>query len=343
MASHIALTRFAAALLCLSGLSSCVRAEKFDQRLAEAQCKQLADCDIFPDADTCVQILYGDPQETYREQALDAGRMDYNSRQARKCIRAVKALGCTRYEDMSAVDEACEGIWQGNVQPDQPCFLSDECAGELSVCAFTPSCNAESCCEGICRYIPGPFALGEPCAPTDRCETGSFCRFPDSTPGQTGTCSPLAKADQACSISSDCVDDHYCRQGVCKALQTVGQSCQDAPCKPELYCSSEQTCKTRALVGEPCEDNNDDSCRDVNTICNSGTCVRLKAPGEQCEGYSSECVQYAPCDDGICTAYAMLGDPCDTVSCYYGLICIDDICQRLPGGEAEICAIPGES
>jgi len=339
MTSRIALTQLAAALFCLSGLSSCVRSEKFDQRYAEAQCEQLAECGIFPDVDSCMQIIFGEPQETYRDQAIDAGRIDYNSRQARRCIRAVEALGCSRHEDESAVDEACAGIWSGTVQPDEPCLISDECQGELSVCAFSPSCNSETCCEGVCRYIPGPFAIGEPCEFADPCEADSFCRFPDMDTSQTGTCAPLAETGQACSTSSNCADAFYCKLGVCATLRTVGQSCQNAPCSAEYYCSSDTTCKVRGLEGEPCDGDDDDSCLNVDTICKMGTCVQRTAAGEPCDDFW-ECDLYATCNADICTAFAMHGEPCDA-PCYPGLSCIYESCQRPSTGNVEICALPG--
>lgn len=341
MIARTALSWLALALLAAGGLSSCVRAEKLEKRIARAWCDRAVECGQYPSVGTCMDVTFVEAPGTYIDAAIDAGRIDYNGAQASRCVRAIKKLKCERGEDEDDVLAACQGILSGAVEPDQPCMIAAECVGERSLCGVDPNCSGE-CCVGECRFIPGPAAEGEPCDPGSECVAGTFCDF------VAGICARLPEAGQSCSASFECADGSICDGEICVARGDVGAECEyDGACTPENYCSPAGTCAARAKRGEPCDmEAGDRSCLEGDTICYEGECVRLLAPGEACGDFARPCVAYAHCANDVCTEYVSVGESCggvglDYALCYPTLSCVLGSCERSQGAApTDVCPVP---
>jgi len=342
------LTWITLALLTAGGLGSCIPAEKLDYRIAKATCDLAVECGEYPDVRTCMDVSYVKQPETYIEAALDAGRLDHDSAQAYRCVRAIKKLKCHRGEEQTEVQEDCQGILSGNVEPEQPCMLSAECVGELSVCGFNPTCTDE-CCPGACRFRPGPFAAGEPCDMGQRCESGTYCKFNAQGEEPAAVCTELARRGEACEISNyglddSCVDGTFCSNDqVCEKRRKDGETCrEDRECKPKSQCDDE-TCVSLAKKGEPCE--NDFDCLRGDTVCYEDECAELLDIGDLCGPFTRPCADYAVCFEEKCTERGKVGDTCNVqggsaVPCYSDLYCDGGTCAKPEADASDVCPIP---
>lgn len=326
--------RLAALLLPLVG--GCFGVDKVDERFAEAWCDYRSECGEFPDRDTCMEVTFRD-QATYLQAAVDAGRVVYHRARARRCVRAIKGLECLRSEDVdAAIGEACAGIFEGQVAPEGPCMLNEECVGELSRCGFDPNCG-DACCPGTCRYIDGPMEIGEPCTATSTCVRGATC--------DQGTCVALPGpgepcAGSLCAAGSACSYDTF----TCAERRPVGSACAfDQECVASAYCAPDNTCTAMVDTGEFCDD--DRGCIRPGDTCEYGSCRPPAAPGEPCTD-DWECVGWAYCHDSTCTAFRGLGEACvdgfqSPQRCYGDLSCTAGECAHPDRGQAdEVCPIP---
>ncbi len=313
----------------LSGvaLAGCIREEKFTQRRARAWCEHAVDCGSFKSISDCMGASQLDAEDPYLEAAIEAGRIEYDSWAARKCVRAIKRLKCHRDEDEGEVEEECGAVFTGRVAPEEPCYRGAECVGEASVCATVPnSCSAEdSCCPGLCRYIPDGLEEGESCAGRARCAEGLYCT--SSTPEEPlRVCAIEPKVGEACP-SNVCEEGAFCQEGTCAAKRGEGGSCdRDSACLSD-YCdydwmTESGACSERSKTGGSCE--SEDDCLRIRDRCVDGTCVEPKV-GDACEGgyYSGECPDYAHCHEGKCVSYRYEGESCDEDGkvCYGSLRC----------------------
>lgn len=324
----------AALLLALSG--GCFRLESLDERVAEAWCDYHVTCGEYPDRDTCMEASFRDGGDAYLQAAVDADRVVYHRARARRCVRAIKGLECLKNESIdAAIGDACDGIFEGQVAPEEPCMINEECMGGLSRCGFDPTC-ADACCPGACRYIDGPMDIGEPCNATITCVRGATC--------DQGTCVALPGPGEPCDGSlcaagSGCSYDTF----TCVERGPVGAACVfDEECVTSAYCALNNTCTAMVDTDEPCDD--DRACIRVSDTCKDGRCRSPADPGQPC-AYDWECVGWAFCHDATCTAYRGLGESCvdgfqSPQRCYGGLYCTAGACAVLESGQVDVCPIP---
>ncbi|MCA9634764.1 MAG: hypothetical protein KC420_01885 [Myxococcales bacterium] len=336
----------ALAALVAAGVSSCVRAERLDEKIARAWCDHAVECGQYPNVSTCMEVEYDEPPASYIDAAIDAGRIDYHGARAYRCVRAIKKLKCDRGEDTSEVERDCQGISEGAVGPDEPCMLSAECVGERSLCGFDPRCT-EPCCPGECRFRPGPFEAGEPCASNDECVDGTLCDLDLSDP----VCVALPGDGEPCYQGYACAEGTTCDDATTKCVGPagVGEPCQgDYQCEATLFCDPNQRCATRAKEGEACDEAvGDRGCLRGDTICHEGTCRSKLAPGEACAEFTPPCVDYAYCSNDRCVEFARVGEACggiglDFALCYPGLFCDGNAtCAKdVPPSGGEVCPVP---
>ena len=121
------------------------------------------------------------------DEALDAGRLGYDSAAAGECVAAADGAACGGAA--GGVDsEACDRVFVGQVAIGGACEGDDECAGEAS-CEGDP---------GACEALP---ALGAPCI--GPCVSGAYCDF------ATSVCTTLKSNGAACDSEFECQSD-YC-------------------------------------------------------------------------------------------------------------------------------------
>ena len=329
---RVILVSFAFSLVGAS-LSGCIRDEKFTQRRARAWCEHAVDCGSFKSISDCMGVVSDDFDDPYLEASIDSGRIDYDARAARKCVRAIKKLKCLRDEDQSEVEARCAEVFVGRVAPDEPCFRGAECAGELSVCATVPgSCSADdSCCPGVCRYIPDDLAKGDDCSGAARCGDGLFCASGTVEDPQR-RCVQLPSAGQACP-EGRCEEGTFCDVDTCAAKRAEGGACdRDSACIDDFcaydWMNGSGECAKRAKTGRTCDVMfGDNGCERERDRCIEGECTERKV-GDECDGgygYSGgDCPDYAHCVDGKCTKYRYAGDSCDDDDkrCYGALDCL---------------------
>ena len=232
-------------------------------------------------------------------------------------------------------------------------MIADECAGELSVCGFNPTCTDE-CCPGECRFIPGPFAAGEPCDDGQQCEAGTYCKFDIEGEEFTAVCTTLPSEGDSCETinydtSSTCQGDTFCNDDdICEARRKDGQACSDDfHCQAKSYCGEDETCVARVRRGKPCDDDSD--CLHGDSICHKDECTRLLGVGDECGEWTQPCVDYAICTGNTCTELGKVGDPCDpldpqgdtSIPCYPSLYCDEEKCTKPEAPEAmDFCPVP---
>ena len=207
-------------------------------------------------------------------------------------------------------------MFQGKVEVGDPCFASEECAGD-AVCDRWLCSPQQPCCRGRCVAFEH-LSVGSVCPLADApelyysaCEPGSFCRPPDDDgsgePPVSGICSPRVDIGVSCVSDEECIDGHRCDRwgsGICYRLQVSGEMCG------------------AGLSGN--------SCLQINEGCapSTSTCERLPGPGEPC--VSDQCIGYASCLDGTCVARPGLGEICDgSLPCLGDLFCRDGLCEAL--------------
>lgn len=260
------------------------------------------------------------------QQALDAGRLQYDPKAAAECVAALEQLPCFS----SSAPAACERVFTGLQPLGSTCFSGAECVSG-AWCDRSASCpgrcvaladagvvvpDALGCARGlaaaeqqdggwrcvapvpsgaVCRQ-PREQLLGAACqSPTDACS------FPFD--GGVGRCEPfrsqLGARGAACDLSQRCQRGLACRfvpgetLGRCQNLIPLGQSCQ--------------------LDFNGCE---------VGAMCGRAlTCVPEPRAGEAC---TATCVKGTRCEAGVCQPVGQLGGACP---CAYGLRCVENRCE----------------
>jgi hypothetical protein len=137
-----------------------------------------------------------------------------------------------------------------------------------------------------------------------------------------------------CSTSSSgCVDGTFCKAGVCSAYIPIGAACASGDvCASGSTCSSAGTCLALPAEGQSCAPPQQGVCDSLDDYCDpvTITCAKHKPPGAACAATSGdECVNYAPCQNGVCTPRPTLGQVCDETAgatCLDELVCTADVC-----------------
>lgn len=357
-------TRIFAGLLALAGCQP-PSAGTFGADYEAALCEWATECSVFETREQCREALVWDSigRFEYLERAVAAGRARFSGDAASGCIEAISQLGCEKQPltsvlfdvGFSAAPAICRDVYVGLVRNYDPCFSSEECAGETAVCGQQPAC-ADMCCVGACRVITSNVPkLGEPC--TGPCEAGSFCAFDPNT-GQSTVCTKsrgegadCLDDSSACDVGLDCVyeDSVDVLVATCKPRLKAGELCDYGRCEDGLDCYSlndERRCRTPPDEGDACDTNNYPACARVDNACDGGTCVKLPGPGEACPGYA--CLPSAECRDSngdgsySCVARGGLGANCGPdqyISCLGHLRC--DESNRCAEPESEpVCEVP---
>lgn len=214
----------------------------------------------------------------------------------------------------ACVDGTCSPIPDGQ----RGCGAADECASGL-LCAPLP-CRGFTC-ERICV---APTTEGGPCAAEDVCLDGLTCR--------AGRC---ARVPEGASCAADgCGPDQACVDDVCEGLAEQGE-----PCATNSSCRSPYTCNGAICVGTDVGDlcPSEDACPG-ELICMASRCVARPVQDEAC---STElpCAEGHECLEGVCRAYAPIGDACLEVACAPGAFCEAGICVG-PARLGEPCTRP---
>jgi hypothetical protein len=306
--------------------------EDLPSLFAERLCPELTSCfdartrDSIFGPDGCegrVTAQLEDGEFAYVEDAIEAGRVEYDASQMEACLARLDGIGCELATVRVLHHETCERALTGSVELGGDCNVDAECVGV----AF---CRREGACPGTCSELLGP---GEPCDEDDDCEDGLAC------PDDVGSCTALVEeAGDACGggVAGNCRADLVCA-GADEDLGTAGE------------------CKTRAEVfsgelGEPCDFDAAELCEVglscvVQSIAANGTpevtCAEPVGSGDACQfGAPSPCPVDEYCDadialgdiNGTCMPLPEAGEPCaevpGTPPCAPGLLCdVDNRCH----------------
>jgi len=337
--------------------------EDYAAAFEDAWCTWRAQCNLEESVESCREISYIDRDDTYVSAAVEAGTIRFDGAAAYRCLEETLARGCERAEPAAP---SCAEVLVGQVGPEDPCMISDECV-EGGVCGFDPSC-ADECCAGACRLLPGPAEVGESCVNQNvDCVEGAYCAR-DPMTFQRTVCTAQVAIGGACSDSNMCEDAGFCNfnNGLCEPRLGEGASCFGAgnACAEGLRCEwvggdsyEEQYCVSsvsQALLGELCQaDLGQWGCAEHGVICSlDSVCVLAPGANEPCVDF--DCADYAYCNDAnVCVVGASLGEPCGYrdnsysgyVHCAGALICGGDseFSQKCvdPQFSADLCEVPG--
>lgn len=140
------------------------------------------------------------------QEAIAAGRGEYDSKNAAACMDASQALGCVGTNDPQEFLANCPGFWTAEQTDGQPCASWVECVAgtycseETSHC-ITPAAENQSCTPG-----QDPF-----------CEAQLYC---------DGTTCLMRKPENAdCTADGECALGTECTAGTCtpKELSCTGR------------------------------------------------------------------------------------------------------------------------
>jgi hypothetical protein len=270
----------------------------------------------------------------HAQAALQAGRLQFTTGDAKTCLQASQAALSSGDCDSTAASKlpaatACQTALQGLVPVGGACKSfhvvqfweecvsgayckpaqftdcsgtctvygksGDSCSGIDQRCDSTLSCAAGKC---------GPRAKqAELCGAPDSpfCATGLVCDEPN--PGQARTCLPR-RTSGTCSSSAVCVQGYLCNTSrQCAPIKHQGDSCSAGDCGPFAFCDAGRCNETLPTLGQACGtiDNENRAC--VGGYCqrppgsNTGVCAAFKQRGDTCT-LGSECSgEYATCDD----------------------------------------------
>jgi hypothetical protein len=271
-------------------------------RMQAAMCHASVACGIVPDTATCNASLSVtiDSSVLSVVASVKRGTTRYDGSLAQQCLDQIASLPCPTPPPSL---EVCEAVFRGTIATGGACMISEECISQS--CVYPSSCKS-TCCTGTCSPGRGVVPLGAACGGLD---------------------------------STFCSSDAFCKNGVCVAQVPVGSHCDDQDlCVAGSSCQSTGSATictadfpahgAKCTLGWPCQ-RSDDYCDPTSVRC-----VRRKLPGASCDGI--ECVAYANCVNGSCTAFPGPGASCFDASgqpilnCLGDLICIGDVCALPP-------------
>ncbi len=284
------------------------------------------------------------------------GTLRYDGAAVTACLRALNVAQCIPYHAIEACDFArftagqgilgaccfdsseCQSGYCGDRGPNPEPSTRGRCRAKLGAgsgrCFYDSECeDGLRCSGGICA---NPLAVGEPCRGTGTpCADGAFCV---GESGQT-LCEPAAPKGMRCDTYAGrfppCARGLGCEQaegdrfGICVQNLSENQDCgEELACSPGLRCS----------VPDPTD---------------GAKCTELQygAVGDFCEegGGIARCNTRTYCQvalgsrEGVCAAYADLGEACDgRLPCRRGwcrpLDC-EDLSQPCSLGREGVCSM----
>lgn len=258
-----------------------------------ADCRAAAECGDVPSQATCEASVSvtRDPALTAVVAAVKRGTVVYDGDKARQCL---DGLGQSCVAALGALP-SCAETFHGTVAPGGACQVSYECISGV--------CNApcvSGCCVGSCAAGAAKVSVGGACAPG----------------------------------GGSCVDGAFCKGATCVADLAIGATCSpDDVCQQPALCSATTggtgVCTAGADRGGACGFTMNYPCLSREDYCDPTTlvCLQKKPPGAACSG--SECVGFASCLNGICTAHPTVGQACGangSLSCLGDTACVGGVC-----------------
>lgn len=253
--------------------------EQLEAASVTAQCEWIVRCGLLPSLEVC-EAYTGTPPPSSFGAARDAGHLDFDGDQARRCHVALAALSCDlTSRAYRVVPEACRNMFRGRVADGEPCAFDEECASSR--------CNQGVCPEGVCCI------------------------------GMCGETHGGGSPGDACDRSSECVDGFCDSDGTCHALAAENAGClRDEQCDFGLACVSPSPsipgeCKRLPHLGGVCPYQR---CAEANAICDTTShCVAVGLPGSSCT-VQRDCSPFLECDrtNHVCIEFPTLGMPCDS-------------------------------
>lgn len=171
------------------------------QEAARVYCAKLFECCTdeeldaytFSDESGCraaMEPMLDQYMTTPIQNAVDAGRGQYDGAKAHKCLEAFEALGCVGTNDPDAFFENCETPYVATQNTGDPCASQYECKMDAycletgtcealleqdAACTVDgePPCQAELYCDGT-SCVPR-IAEGDTCTQTRECALGLTC------------------------------------------------------------------------------------------------------------------------------------------------------------------------
>jgi hypothetical protein len=275
------------------GGGSAIPIDDLAASVTAADCRAAAACGDAPSQATCEASisLTRNPSLTALVAAVKRGTVVYDGDLARQCL---DGLGQSCVAALGA-PPSCAEAFHGTVAPGGACQVSYECISGV--------CNApcvSGCCVGSCAAGAAKVSVGGACAPG----------------------------------GGSCVDGAFCKGGTCVADLAIGAPCSpDDVCQQPARCSATTggtgVCTAGAARGEACGFILNYPCVSREDYCDPTTlvCLQKKPPGAACSG--SECVGFASCLNGICTAHPTVGQACGGVgslSCLGDTACVGGVC-----------------
>jgi hypothetical protein len=338
-------TRLLASALVLTAALSCggddddsgPAVEDLPPLIVERLCAEIEDCF---DAHS-LQQLYGkagckgqllakaeDKDWAALEDAVDDGRVKYDSGKLDRCLDQIKGLGCDIATSRALNSDYCDQVFRGTVERGGECVVNAECKG-VSFCKMTDKCP------GKCSAL---LKAGDDCADNDDCENGLLCT-------KAKTCAAPAKDGDACGgdVGGECAPGLACigakedpsTAGTCRALADVFTGKLDDDCDFDTgkLCRTGLSCVARSSGGTvslKCEEpvGSGDACHfgapspcpdgeycdaDIRAGVLDGKCRTLPKAGEECLTIAADspCAAGSICDvDHRCHPVNRLGQPC---------------------------------
>jgi hypothetical protein len=262
------------------------------------------------------------------------GRIGIDARTALTCEAALQSWNCVDpSEYFFFLPEPCWQVFFGASPVGGPCYpetvVGDQCAGGYCLRDITE-------CPGRCE----PFSPGRPCneeqgcGPEQQCVAGAcvarlrdeeactrqyqchlFSRCIDVDPGvaEDTRCVRKSGLGEHCRVPHECYFPLVCSEGQCVATVDAAERCtQDSNCPSDHWCGwdpvqEETVCRSILIIGDSCNLDTD-----------------------RCEKQSA-CVLVGSGEDRECVALGEEGDPCVSVACAQGHVCVDEVCELVKG------------
>ncbi|HEY6728259.1 MAG TPA: hypothetical protein VI197_29820 [Polyangiaceae bacterium] len=226
--------------------------------------------------------------------SADPDNYTYDPDLAGDCLATARALysdlGCQLQDSAVEIDpsvnETCDRVFEGKLEPGAPCAADIECASQP---------GEERDCTSL-----GSDDDATVCVIERRAAEGEACYWTCSQEGSTYYCSGAGVETPAVQGRCYTNDQLYCASGVCARQPALGESCAGNATCHEGYCLND-LCVPAGDTGDPCQ--SDLECAD-DLYCDGTACAPKKAEGAACED-SSEC-ESGSCDydEGTCTGAA---------------------------------------
>ncbi|MDH5492143.1 MAG: hypothetical protein OEY14_09330 [Myxococcales bacterium] len=339
------------ATLTLTGILSCgalgcggdggtpsVSASNFDEAAVRELCTFIHTCSI-PDGDLlfvrvvsrtvegCVELAQAEIGSTGIAEAVADGSVLYDGAAAGACLSAIGDSCTAGAAGIFGDRPSCEGALTGTLPEGDPCYISEQCAGDAY------------CDNGFGGSCPGT------CTP--RIGLGAAC-FRDAE------CSRAAGASEC--AWNEALGEDRCVSTVLHADAAMGEPCgtvvtetsrEYTMCSPGSWCGTDDLCQAPLAAGASCG-SIDEICVEGH-ICADGSCMAfsLGSEGDACDDRFAVCDpgQRLDCIDGSCAVITdgMAGSPCRGgdfagFDCNAGLVCLraSDTCGE-PLATGAVC------